>query len=107
MGERVLEKSASEVSVSELRKLLFELKNFRPDIQVRFRLIGEPWHTNFVSITMLTGVSNNFEESKTVVFTDTILNKVLVIQNITNIMQFEIDGPFGFFQPHFHYNVML
>jgi hypothetical protein len=86
-----------KVSVLELRRLLFELKEHRPDICIRYRLLGQMWATNFLRIIRLTekGVLLNDENS----------GKLVTIPDLAQIMQFEVDKPFQMFQPYFHYDV--
>lgn len=87
----------NQVPVLALKRLLHELKDLRPDIRVRFRLIGEMWQTNHLTILSLT--------EKGVVLNDERLNKLIFVQDLSNIMQFELDHSFQEYQPHFHYNV--
>lgn len=86
-----------QIPVLELRRLLFELRDFRPDVCVRFRLIGEMWQTHSCRIIKLT--------EKGVVLNDEKSNKLIFIQDLNQVMQFEIDQSFQQFQPHFHYQV--
>jgi hypothetical protein len=88
---------ANIVPALELRRLLFELRDFRPDIGIRFRVMGEMWHTNHHKILKIT--------EKGVVLNDERNNKLVFIQDLNNVMQFEIDNPYQIYQPHFHYTV--
>jgi hypothetical protein len=83
--------------VLELRRLLYALKESRPDIFFRFRLMGEMWQPNFMGVLLFTenGVALN----------DTQTNKVHFISDLNNVMQFEIDQAFQQYQPHFHYSI--
>lgn len=87
----------NQIPVLELRRLLFELKDLRPDICVRFRLMGEMWQTSHMRVIKLTesGVALNDERS----------NKLIFIQDLTKVMQFELDNAFQQYQPHCHYTV--
>ena len=98
--------NTDKITISEFRKLLFDLKNVRPDIQIRYRLLGDVWHPNFVSISNLPNL-DDFEDSKLVVLHDDINSKKIVIENLADIVQFEIESPFGAFRPHFHYYIRL
>jgi hypothetical protein len=55
------------------------------------------WQNNFQRILKLTenGVALNDEES----------NKLIFVQDLNSIIQFEIDNPFQNFRPNFHYTV--
>jgi len=87
----------AEISVLELKRLLIELRDKRPDICIRFRLLGEMWFPHFTRIILVTetGVILNNEVSNTLV------NVTLLSQ----VMQFEIDRRFQNFKPHFHYDL--
>lgn len=88
-----------KVAVLELRRLLVELKEHRPDICIRYRLIGQMWAQNFLRVVHVTdqGVLLNDETS----------NKMITIPELSHFMQFEIDKPFQKFFPHHHYDVTL
>jgi hypothetical protein len=93
----VLTTKNNPVSVLELRRLLHELKDLRPDICVRFRMLGEMWQTNHVRVVQLT--------EKGVALNDERVNKLLFIQDLKDIVQFELDQAFQQYQPHFHYPI--
>src|SRR5687767_1852682 len=103
-GAQTKDKEA-EISIPELKKLLFEIKRFRPDIQVRFRLLGQNWHTNFVQIGALSGLSDDYETSALISFNDTSANCSFFIRNIKELIQIELDTPFGVYKPYIHYTV--
>ncbi|MFZ6011490.1 MAG: hypothetical protein ACOYXT_14165 [Bacteroidota bacterium] len=98
--------NTDKISLSEFKKLLFDLKHARPDIQIRYRLLGENWYSNFVSINALTEL-DDFEDARKIIFMDSVVNKVIVIKNISDVIQFEIESPFGVYRPHFHYSITL
>jgi hypothetical protein len=85
------------VPVLELRRLLFELKDLRPDICIRFRFIGEMWQNNHYRVLKLT--------EKGVVLNDERANKLQFVQDLNKVIQFELDQAFQKFQPHYHYSV--
>ena len=79
----------------ELRRLLYELKDQRPDIGIRFRIMGSMWQQDHNVVTKLT--------EKGVILHD---GKGLVcVHDLNGVMQFEIDKPYQNFEPHFHYMV--
>jgi hypothetical protein len=88
----------NKVSVSELRRMLFELKALRPDIHIRFRLIGELWQPLYCQVALLTdkGVALNNAD-----------RKLLIIPDLKDVMQFELEQVFQKYQPHFHYTIDL
>jgi hypothetical protein len=93
----ISETAKSLISVLELKRLLVDLKQKRPDICFRYRLLGEMWMTNAMRVISVT--------EKGVLLNDEPNNKLNTISDLSLIMQFEIDAPFQGFQPHFHYHV--
>ncbi|HYC83870.1 MAG TPA: hypothetical protein VEB86_01555 [Chryseosolibacter sp.] len=85
------------ISVIELKRLLVDLKDKRPDIGVRFRVIGDLWDKNFASIVLVT--------DRGVILNDESNANICTIPDLKNVIQFEIDGPFQNFQPYNHYDV--
>jgi hypothetical protein len=81
----------------EFRRLLTELKDLSPDTFVRVRFIGEMWQNNHCRIIKVT--------DKGVVINDEKANRLIFIQDLSKIIQFEIDQTFRHFQPHFHYSI--
>jgi hypothetical protein len=94
----IVDKSKNLISVLELKRLLVDLKEKRPDICVRYRLLGEMWITNSLRVVHVT--------EKGVIFNDESKNKMVTLADLASVMQFEIDAPFQGFQPHYHYDVM-
>ncbi|HWA35619.1 MAG TPA: hypothetical protein VG737_15865 [Cyclobacteriaceae bacterium] len=84
------------ISVLELRRLLADLKS-HSDICIRVRLLGKFWDNSFLQIQSIT-------ESGVRLYNPT-LHKVVEIQNLQDIVQFEIDKKYQNFQPHNHYDV--
>ena len=80
----------------ELKRLLVDLSEKRPDICVRFRLLGELWGNNFLRVTRV-------HEKGAVLLDDSL--GLVSISDLNFVMQFEIDKPFQGFQPYFHYEV--
>lgn len=89
----------NQIPEIELRRLLYELRDRRPDICIRFRLLGEMWQSNHLRVIKLT--------DRGVVLFDEAEGKVYVINDLRNVMQFELDQIFQQYQPHFHYEVNL
>ena len=87
------------ISLLELRKLLYDLRDKRPDIFIRFRLLGELWFVHFAQIIDIT--------NKGVILKEESSGKIYPIPDLRNVMQFELDHNFQNFQAHFHYNVKL
>lgn len=86
-----------QVQVLELRRLLYELKDQRPDICVRFRLLGEMWQKSFMHVLKLT-------ENGVIMVSDR-NNETVAINDIREIIQFELDARYQNYHPHNHYTV--
>lgn len=84
------------ISVVELRRLMVDLSEKRPDICIRFRLLGELWNVNFLRVVRIT-------EKGSILLDDT--QGLVSISDLHFVMQFEIDKPFQGFQPFYHYEV--
>jgi len=94
--ESVSMTKSDQIPVHELRRLLHELKDLRPDICVRFRLIDETWQTDYARVVKLT--------YKGVTLADE-ANKQVFINDLNKVMQFELDQAFQQYSPHFHYSI--
>ena len=90
--------SDKRVGVLELKRLLYELKEHRPDICFRFRLIGQMWASNFLRVVHVT--------ERGVLLNDEISNRFISLPDLSQVIQFEIDKSFQTFHPHFHYDVV-
>jgi hypothetical protein len=84
------------VSVLELRRLIIDLSEKRPDICIRFRLLGELWAVHFMQVMKTT-------EKGALLYDEN--NNLVSIGDLNFVMQFEIDKPFQGFQPYYHYEV--
>ena len=94
----LLSGTRSQISVLELKRLLIELKEYRPDICVRYRLMGEMWSSSFMEIVMVT--------DRGILLNDESTNRLVSLSDLSTVIQFEIDNRFRDFQPHFHYDVV-
>lgn len=92
-----MQRAHSLISVHDFRKLLSSLTEKRPDICVRYRLLGEMWNNNFVSVL--------FVSTTGALLNDDTNHRLITISDLSNVMQFEIDKSFEGFQPFFHYEV--
>jgi hypothetical protein len=84
------------ISVLELKRLMVDLSEKRPDICIRFRLLGELWNVYFMRVMRIT-------EKGSVLYDQN--NSLVSISDLNFVMQFEIDKPFQGFQPYYHYEV--
>jgi hypothetical protein len=86
------------VSVNELKRLLFTIFEGSQPTHIRYRLLGQLWHPNFLRVVK---ISND----PGVVFYDPSRNTLLSLADLSSIIQFELDCPLHSFQPNFHYQV--
>lgn len=75
---------------------MVDLLEKRPDICIRFRLLGELWHINFFQVIRVAGRG-------AILFDDA--HGLVSLSDLNFVMQFEIDRPFQGFQPYYHYEV--
>jgi len=94
---KVLERGSNLISVLEFKRLLVDLQSKRPDICLRYRLLGEMWAIHALRVVRVT--------EKGVILSDDNGNRFVNLPDLSAIMQFEIDAPFQGFQPHYHYTV--
>jgi hypothetical protein len=87
----------NQVSIPELHQLLRSIIDMRPNVCIRFRLIGELWQTNFLTIIRL--------EENAAVFYDPRNDRNVLISDLKLFIQFELDSHFQQYEPHFHYTI--
>jgi hypothetical protein len=92
-------KTQSAFSVLALRKLLQDILLKKPDVCFRYRLIGEMWAPNFKKVLHVS--------EKGVLLRDEVTNNLTGINDLSNLIQFEIDSPFQDVRPYCHYDVRL
>ena len=81
------------VSSTELRELLHHMP--KTTVYIRFRLAGHLWQGNFTRVDSVTEngvVLHSLEE-----------DKVYIINDLKDVMQFEIDQRFFRYEPYRHY----
>jgi hypothetical protein len=95
----LISNKATEVNVLALKRLLVELAEHRVNVCIRVRILGELWQANHSRVLRVT--------DNGVALLDESINKLLFIQDLNNIMQFELDGQFQHYKPNYHYTVKL
>jgi hypothetical protein len=95
----MLEKVKNEVSVLELKRLLVTIIDHKLPICFRYRALGDMWQPNFLKVLKIT--------ENGVILNDELQNKLVTVPDLSNIMQFEIDGRIYAFGPNFHYDVTI
>jgi hypothetical protein len=91
--------NGNQISVLELRRLLYTIVDNRMDTCFRYRLLGEMWESNFLRVVEVT--------DKGALLTDETKNTFKCIGDLSQIMQFEIDVAVHNFIPHNHYEINL
>jgi hypothetical protein len=86
------------ITVTELRRLLIDIRDKRPDICIRFRLLGEMWNTTFLKIIAI--------GEKNVVLASEQDGRLYTMSDVSRVVQFEIDSPFHQYKPYFHYSIV-
>lgn len=87
----------NQIPILEFKRLLQEIRDLSPDISIRMRLMGEMWQPAYLRIFQLT--------EKGVALYEELSRKLIMISDLTQVMQFELDQGFKQYQPHFHYSV--
>jgi hypothetical protein len=86
-----------KVQTLELKRLLYSINDSKLDIGIRLRFIGRMWLEDFVRIIELSeGSARLFDDRH---------NNIIMISDLSNVIQFELDSPFQHYEPHFHYSV--
>jgi hypothetical protein len=85
------------ISVLEMRKLLYDVRDHRVDVSFRFRRIGEMWKPNFMTVVDL--------NERGAIFNDQTTSEFVFVMDLTDIIQFELDNRFQTFEPFNHYEV--
>jgi hypothetical protein len=85
------------IAREDLRRLLGHIKNLRPDIHVRFRILSKPWQRNFCRLFVVNETG--------LVLIDEIESKVEMVPNFADIVQFEIDSRFQHYCSYTQYHV--
>jgi hypothetical protein len=100
MGElRFSTRTQIAFSVIALRQLLQDIVLKKPEVCFRYRLIGEMWTPNFKKVLHVS--------EKGVLLRDEVTNNLTAINDLSNLIQFEIDSPFQNIRPYCHYDVRL
>ncbi len=94
-----MEKNKSVISILELKRLLFTIQDHNMPIFLRYRLIGEMWQSNFMKVSEVT--------ENGAILIDESGNKLIVITDLSHIIQFELDGRIHAFEPNYHYDLSL
>lgn len=87
----------NQVEVLQLRRLLYDLHSLRPDIGVRFRVMGEMWQPKYLHVFKVTehGVALQDPDSR----------RLLLIPDLAQVMQFELENTFRQYDALLHYDV--
>lgn len=86
-----------KVQTLELKRLLYSINDSKLDIGIRLRFIGRMWLDDFVRIIELSDDSATLFDDRH--------SRIIMISDLSNIMQFELDSSFQQYEPNFHYSV--
>ncbi|HKZ37234.1 MAG TPA: hypothetical protein VJ184_06270 [Chryseolinea sp.] len=87
------------ISILELKRLLYDLRDKQSYTCIRFRFLGGMWQKDFLQIFKI--------DEMGAVFHNEFSGELLKLSKLYNIIQFELDHNFQQYQAHFHYNVVL
>jgi hypothetical protein len=85
------------ISVAELRRLLYSLRDHKVNVCIRFRKLGEMWKSNFMQVVDL--------NERGAIFNDLSISEFIFVMDLDEVMQFELDGRFQNYEPFNHYEV--
>ena len=89
--------NGNQISVLELRRLLYTIVDNRLDTCFRYRLLGEMWEPNFLTVVEVT--------EKGVLLSYGTNNIFKCVGDLSQVMQFEIDVAVHNYLPHNHYEI--
>lgn len=93
-----MEAAATDISVNELKKLVFSIIDNKLQISIRFRTLGQLWYPNFLRIVKI-------EDGKRILFHDEEREFFISLRDLSAITQFELDGRLDHLEPNLHYQV--
>lgn len=88
---------AKKISLLEFKRLLSDIRNRRPDVRVRVRLLGKMWAEQFCAV--------DFLNDNQVVLFDQREDEYHYINNINDVAQFELECPFFGYDAFYHYDL--
>lgn len=96
--DHLMGKTKEAISVTELKALLTIIIDNGRHICFRYRLAGGMWQTNYMRVLV--------RQENVAILHDETSNKAVPV-NLTEVMQFEIDGSIFGYRPNHHYNVSM
>lgn len=89
--------SDSKIAIIEFKKLLHNLRDLRPDLGIRVRLMGEMWQNRHSRVLQVTENGAALQDPQT--------RAIVIIRDLSHVMQFELEEPFQHYRPYHHYSV--
>lgn len=89
---------ARRVSSLEFKRLLVDIRDRRPDVRIRVRLAGKMWGERFCSI--------DFIAENQLVLHEESQDEYFYINNVSDVIQFELECSFFGFHAFYHYEVL-
>lgn len=86
-----------KISILEFKRLLCDIRDRRPDVRVRVRLLGKMWFERFCAVDFL-------NENQVVLFDHTD-DEYHYIKNVNDVVQFELECPFFGYHAFYHYDL--
>ena len=94
-----MEAATTDVSINDLKKIVFSIVHNKLQISIRFRTLGQLWYPNFLRIVKI-------EDGNRVLFHDENRRFFISLRDLSVITQFELDSRYNHLEPNFHYQVM-
>jgi hypothetical protein len=91
-------KGVQQITTTDFTRLLYELRDHKPKVSVRFKKLGHKWSANFMQVVDLRGSG--------AAFYDLALGEFAYVPHLSDIIQFEIDVRLMDYEPHFHYEIV-
>lgn len=82
----------------ELKRIIIDIHQYRVDVSVRFRLVGQLWQDQFTRVVNVIDDRVLLSDEK---------HRRLISIDLKDVIQFEIDGKFREIEPNFHYDITL
>ena len=94
-----MEKFRNLISVVELKRLLVTIVDSYGAVCIRYRMLGEMWQPHFMRVIRVTENGAVFEDEND--------KRMVIVVDLSQMMQFEIDGRIHHYIPNNHYEVTL
>jgi hypothetical protein len=92
-------KNRKNIPLTGFKRLLHDIRDRRPDVHVRIRLLGQMWSEYFYEVLSIT--------SEELLLFNEKADRYLKIPRIDDVIQFELECSFFGYQAYYHYDVSV